>query len=94
LQDYIFFFRRTVLALIFYPIKNRNTGWIRVRLPDSPDFVSLSDINMPAIEVIRANPYLKIECPTRSYQRMPGDEITLTPAVTQTPEEKISTEKP
>jgi hypothetical protein len=49
---------------------------------------------MPAIEVIRANPYLKIECPTRSYQRMPGDEITLTPAVTQTPEEKISTEKP
>ena len=83
-----------IWALIFYPSKNRNTGWIRVRLPDSPDFVSLSDINMPAIEVIRANPYLKIECPTLPYQRMPGDEITLTPAVTQTPEEKISTEKP
>lgn len=71
-----------IWALIYYPGPTRNTGWIRVKLPDSPDYVSLSEISMPASEVVREHAGLKIECPVVSYQRMPGDDITATPSLT------------
>ena len=70
-------------ALIFYPSVDRNTGWIRLRLPDSPDYVSLSAIDQPALEVLTENLPLKIVCPLKPYLRMPGDNATLTPGVTE-----------
>ena len=73
-----------IWALSYFPSETRNTGWIRVRLPDSPDFVSLSEINVPALEIALSNPSLMIECPTVPYLRMPGDEISPTPSITPT----------
>ena len=73
-----------IWALNYFPSETRNTGWIRVRLPDSPDFVSLSEINVPALEIALSNPSLMIECPTVPYLRMPGDEISPTPSITPT----------
>ena len=69
-------------ALIFYSSAERNTGWVRVRLPGSPDFVSLSAANQPVAEVLEENPQLRMDCPTRAYVRMPGDEFTPTPSAT------------
>ncbi len=69
-------------ALIFYPSQDRNTGWIRIRLPDSLDYVLLSDTGQPSLEVLNDNPALKMTCPLKSYIRMPGDP-TITPTVSQ-----------
>lgn len=70
-------------ALIFYPSADRNTGWIRLRLPDSPDYVSVSEVNQPAAEVLTENLPLKITCPVKPYLRMPGDDVTMTPNATE-----------
>ena len=67
-------------ALIFYPSQDRNTGWIRIRLPDSLDYVLLSDTGQPSSEVLNENSALRMTCPLKSYIRMPGDP-TVTPTI-------------
>lgn len=69
-------------ALIFYPSQERNTGWIRIRLPDSLDYVLLSDTGQPSSEVLIENSDLRMTCPLKSYIRMPGDP-TVTPTVSK-----------
>ncbi len=69
-------------ALIFYPSQERNTGWIRIRLPDSLDYVLLSDTGQPSSEVLIENSDLRMTCPLKSYIRMPGDP-TVTPTISK-----------
>jgi hypothetical protein len=69
-------------ALIAYPSQMRNTGWIRMRSPKTPDFVSISPIGEPVADVIQRFDSLRINCPTNPFQPMPGDEATATPTAT------------
>ncbi|NMA12533.1 MAG: hypothetical protein GX933_05030 [Chloroflexi bacterium] len=69
-------------ALIAYPSQMRNTGWIRMRSPETPDFVSISPIGEPVADVIQRFDSLRINCPTNPFQPMPGDEATATPTAT------------
>lgn len=69
-------------ALISYPSEVRNTGWIRMHTPGTPDFVSISSIGEPVADVLARSESLRINCPTNPFQIMPGDDITPTPSAT------------
>ncbi len=71
-------------ALIYYPSAVRNTGWIKVIEPGSPDFVSFSTLGQPSADVLDDNLQLRMDCPTLPYLRMPGDESIPTAAPTAT----------